>query len=182
MPNPNQFTAARKVALVAAAMAGSGSVLFALQKDEGVRNASYIDNVGVATECSGHTKGVVLGTVKSDKECFELLKQDAQQYGLGIANCLDREPPLETFRSYIRFGVNVGTYGFCTSTVRRKANEGDWKGSCDAMLMWNRGKASNPVRDCLPGTLDKKTGKCAIRGIDNRRHDERAQCLKGVTP
>lgn len=172
------FSPAKKIALVAAALAGTGSVLVALSSDEGKSNKSYVDNVGVATECYGHTRGVVLGTTKTDAQCMALLKEDATDHGLGIAYCLQREPPLESFRAFMRLGFNIGTPAFCTSTVARRTNEGDIKGACDAMLLWNRGRAKNPKRDCI-GPVDAK-GKCAIRGLDNRRHDERAQCLKGL--
>ena len=173
------LTPARKAALVLAAIAGAGSVLTALASDEGKRNTTYIDSVGVATNCYGHTgEDVVLGETKTDAECLVLLKQDAYNHGLGIATCMQREPPLESFRAFMRLGYNIGTYNFCKSTVVRRLNEDDLKGACDAMLMWNRGKARNPARDCI-GPVDK-SGRCAMRGLDNRRHSEREQCLKGL--
>lgn len=174
------FSPTRKAALVTAALAGAGSVLGSLMDDEGgYRPKPYIDNVGVLTDCYGETEGVVLGRVRTEAQCRALLKQRAAQFGSGIATCMTREPPLESFRALIRFSYNVGTYGFCTSTVNKRISANDLAGACDAMLMWNKGKASNPKRDCI-GPVDKK-GKCAIRGLDNRRHEERAQCLEGLT-
>lgn len=173
------FSPARKVALVAAALAGTGSVLFPLMTDEGFVPRPYVDNVGVLTDCYGETKGVVLGKVRNEAECRVLLKKRAAEFGSGIAFCMKYEPPLDSFRAFMRTSYNIGTYGFCSSTITRKINANDLKGACDAILMWNRGKASNPKRDCI-SPVDKK-GKCAIRGLNNRRTEERAQCLTGLT-
>jgi len=170
---------ARKAGLVLAAISGAGSVLFALAADEGKSNKTYVDNVGVLTTCYGHTgKDVVLGQTRTDAECMTLLKQDAFNHGLGIAACMTREPPLESFRAFMRTGYNIGTYAFCTSTINKRITADDLPGACDAILMWNKGKASNPKRDCI-GPVDHK-GRCAIRGLDNRRREERAQCLEGL--
>jgi len=46
--------------------------------------------------------------------------------------------------------------------MARKANAGDLRGACDALLLWN------------------KAGGQVVRGLDRRRQAERALCLRGV--
>lgn len=57
---------------------------------------------------------------------------------------------------------NIGTGGFCRSTAARRFNAGNWRGGCDAFLMWN------------------KAGGREVRGLTLRRQRERALCLKGL--
>ena len=57
---------------------------------------------------------------------------------------------------------NIGKSAFCRSTVARRFNAGDIRGGCDAFLMWN------------------KAGGREVRGLLNRRRDERRICLEGV--
>jgi len=158
------FTPARKAALVTAAMAGAGSVLLTLAADEGKRNTAYIPVPGdVPTICYGETDGVVLGMTKTDAECMALLKQSATEHGLGIAYCMKYEPPLDSFRSFMGLGYNIGTYKFCHSTLLRKLNANDLAGACDEIPKWN-----------------KFHGK-KLDGLVSRRAREYAQCRLGLT-
>ena len=50
----------------------------------------------------------------------------------------------------------------CRSTAARRFNAGDWRGGCEAFLMWN------------------KAGGRPVRGLTLRRQRERALCMKGL--
>jgi lysozyme len=47
--------------------------------------------------------------------------------------------------------------------MARKANAGDMRGACDALLLWNR------------------VGGREVAGLTKRRQRERELCLKGLT-
>ena len=47
---------------------------------EGVRQAAYLDPVGVPTVCFGHTQGVMLGDTKTLEECHDLLAEEAEYF------------------------------------------------------------------------------------------------------
>ena len=57
---------------------------------------------------------------------------------------------------------NIGVSAYCRSTVDRRFDAGDFKGGCDAFLMWN------------------KAGGREIKGLTNRRRAERDICLQGA--
>jgi len=62
----------------------------------------------------------------------------------------------------VSLAYNIGTGGFCRSTAARRFNAGNWRGGCDAFLMWNR------------------AGGRVVRGLTLRRQRERAICLTGL--
>jgi lysozyme len=57
---------------------------------------------------------------------------------------------------------NIGTAAFCRSSVARRWNAGDWRGGCEAFLMWVH------------------AGGRVVPGLINRRKAERAICLRGL--
>ncbi|WP_373929255.1 lysozyme [Sphingomonas aerolata] len=57
---------------------------------------------------------------------------------------------------------NIGTGGYCGSTVDRRFDAGQWRAACDAFLLWN------------------KAGGRVVNGLDRRRRAERDLCLKDL--
>jgi lysozyme len=60
------------------------------------------------------------------------------------------------FDALVSFAYNVGLGNLQRSTVRIKANRGEWEGAADALLLWN------------------KAGGKVFAGLDRRRKEERA--------
>jgi len=60
------------------------------------------------------------------------------------------------FDALVSFAYNVGLGNLQRSTVRIKANRGEWEGAADALLLWN------------------KAGGKVFVGLDRRRKEERA--------
>jgi len=56
----------------------------------------------------------------------------------------------------VSFAYNVGLGNLQRSTVRTKANRGEWEAAADALLLWN------------------KAGGKVYAGLDRRRKEERA--------
>jgi lysozyme len=131
---------------------------------EGVRTRAYKDVVGVPTVCYGETRGVKLGDRYTLEECKVMLGEGLVEFEAMIRPCL-RNPdsiPDKTYASFISLAYNIGARGFCRSTVVKRWNAGNHYGACDAMLMWN------------------KAGGRVIKGLVNRRNDERRLCREGV--
>lgn len=63
------------------------------------------------------------------------------------------------FDALVSFAYNVGLGNLQRSTVRIKANRGEWEEAADALLLWN------------------KAGGKVFAGLDRRRKDERALFL-----
>ncbi|MES3099288.1 lysozyme [Sphingomonas faeni] len=125
------------------------------------RLVAYQDIVKVWTICGGETLGVKPGMVETVAGC-ELREEAALiRHAEPVLACT---PTLRTHPSQLSAAIslayNIGTGGYCKSTVARRFNANDWRGACDAFLMWN------------------KAGGQVVRGLDRRRRAERDLCLK----
>ena len=147
------------------AIAAAG-LYVSIPDDEGTRNKAYRDIVGVWTICTGDTKNVNPGQVASDVECQDRLERQLIDHAEPVMACT---PTLkEEGRDYQRWAAvslayNIGTGASCRSSVARRFNARNWRGGCNALLMWD------------------KAGGRQIRGLTLRRQREREICLKGLT-
>lgn len=147
-------------ALMAAAVALVGAW-------EGLRTVAYPDKLayGIPTVCFGETRGVKLGDRYTVEECKVMLGEALVEFEAGMRKCL-KSPEAIPAKSYVAFlslSYNIGTGAFCGSTVARRANAGDIKAACEAISMWN------------------KAGGRVVKGLVNRRAEERKICLEGLT-
>ena len=126
---------------------------------------AYADIVGVWTICDGDTKGVRRGMVETEPGCRDRLERQLIAHAKPVLACvpaLARPEHEHQLVASVSLAYNIGTGGFCRSTVARRFNAGDWRGGCEAMLMWN------------------KAGGREVRGLTLRRQRERAICLRGL--
>lgn len=129
---------------------------------EGLRQYAYDDVRGIPTICFGETLGVHRGDHKTTEECRIMLGDRIQEFGSGVDSCVPGPLPDARKAAYTSLAYNIGVGAFCGSSVARKANLGDARGSCDAMLLWN------------------KAAGVPLPGLTNRRQQERALCLEGL--
>jgi lysozyme len=128
---------------------------------EGKSNAAYKDIVGVWTICFGETRGVKPGDFATDAECKEMLQLGIAEFERDLDKCLKppRPIPITAKVAFVSWSYNVGIFAACSSTLVRKANAGDIEGACNQLPRWN------------------KAGGRVIRGLTNRRVNERDLCL-----
>lgn len=153
----------KAVAVIGAAALAISAPLIA--KWEGKRNDPYLDIVRVPTVCYGDTRGVTMGRRVGDAECTDRLYRQIADHAAPIVKCVPalRQPGREAqLAASVSLAYNIGTAGFCRSTVARRFNAGDWRGGCNAFASWN------------------KAGGRTIPGLVNRRRDEIAICLTGL--
>lgn len=152
------------------AIAGSASLLALatglVGAEEGLRLKAYQDIVGVWTICYGETSGVRPGQVATAAECRSQLARQLPAYEAGMDRCLVVEVPGVAKVQMLSLTYNIGVGAFCGSSVVRRANAGDLRGACEAMLGWNK------VR--IAGVLVPSPG------LDARRHRERDACVAAV--
>lgn len=131
---------------------------------EGLRTVAYRDAVGVPTVCYGETRGVKMGDRYTVAECKEMLGEGLVEFEAMIRPCLKNPDaiPDKTYASFVSLAYNIGPRAFCRSTVVKRWNAGITYGSCDAMLWWN------------------KAGGRVLKGLTNRRYDERRLCREGI--
>ena len=133
---------------------------------EGNENATYVDIVGVNTVCGGITDPSIAipGKTYSDSECRAMNAKEIEEHGERALACVNVALSQGEYEAYASLAYNIGTGGFCKSTLVRKLNAGDRPGACAEILRWNR------------------AGGKVVRGLDNRRKAEHAQCMKALEP
>jgi lysozyme len=130
---------------------------------EGKENVGYFDIVGVATACYGDTSGVKVGRRYSDAECAQRLERQALAHVEPVLRCTPRlQGRGGALVAAGSLAYNIGPAAYCRSTVDRRFDAGDFKGACDAFLMWNR------------------AGGREVRRLTRRRQYERQLCLKSL--
>lgn len=127
------------------------------------RLIAYKDIVGVWTICGGETLGVGPGMVETEVGCKAREEAALIRHAEPVLQCTAtlRGHPYQ-LSAAVSLAYNIGTAGYCRSTVAWRFNTRDWRGACDAFLMW-----------------DKAGGK-VVRGLQRRRQAERALCLKEI--
>jgi len=158
----------RPARVIGGTLAGSlmaGAIALAIpliERWEGTRTDPYRDIVGVWTVCSGETR--VAMRRYTHAECSAMLRRAVESdYGAAVLRAvpaLARRP--HQFAASISLAYNIGAPAFARSTAARRFNAGDWRGGCDAFLMW------------------RFAGGKEVKGLKNRREDERRLCLAGL--
>ena len=98
--------------------------------------------------------------VLSMEEVDEILQKDLQRFVQGVLRlCPNTANKQSHLDALVSFSFNVGLGNLQRSQVRMKYNRGDFEGAMDELLTWN------------------KAGGKVLRGLDNRRKDEKALFL-----
>jgi len=132
---------------------------------EGLRLNAYKDVIGIATACYGETLNIRMGMKFTKAQCDEMFIKRLAQFETGMRKCLKSPDsiPNKPYVAFLSLSYNIGTGGFCKSSVARLANAGNLRGACDALLKFNR------------------AGGVVWNGLTKRRQTERKLCLEGLS-
>lgn len=73
---------------------------------------------------------------------------DANKFEGALKQCVTVPLSQPEYDVYVLFSYNVGSAGFCNSTIVKRLNAGDYVGACNAILLWNKSNG----QDCsAPG-------------------------------
>lgn len=147
-----------------AAVIGAGAAAISLlivPKWEGTETTTYRDIGGVLTYCTGATENAMWGKTYTLEECRAQLDRDLVRHAEGIKQCL--KPSWDRLTdgqraAFVSAAYNIGVSAFCGSSMAKRANMGDMVGACASLSLWT------------------KVGSKEVRGLANRRADERAIC------
>jgi lysozyme len=143
-----------------AALVLSASTLVGIAVNEGYRQTAYMPTPqDRPTLGYGETKGVHMGDKTTPDRALVQLLASAQQHADEIKPCIHVPMYQYEWESAVDISYNIGSHAFCTSTMVRKLNAGDYQGFCDGMLAWN-----------------KQAGH-VLPGLTKRREQERRHCL-----
>jgi lysozyme len=155
------LTAAGIASALAAALP---TALPIIRQWEGVRTTPYLDVAKIPTVCIGET--AVQMRTYTVAECNAILsRRIVQDFGPQVLQCvpgLAAPARLNQLSASIVLAYNIGTGAFCKSTIARRFNAAQWRAGCDGFLAW------------------RFAGGRELRGLVNRREDERALCLRGL--
>ncbi len=141
-----------KKRLAIGALSLSATGLLALAGYEGFRNEAYIPVPGdVPTVGFGSTEGVKLGDKITVEEGLERLYRDVGVVESAIAKCVKVPLTQGEYDAYTSFVFNVGGSAFCSSTLVKKLNSGDYPGACAELKRWVY--ADGKV---LPGLVERR--------------------------
>lgn len=144
---------------IMASLALSATALISLATYEGYREEAYIPVPGdVPTIGFGTTEGVKMGDTTTPERAMIRLLSDARKYEQAVKRCV--KVPLRSYEydAFVSLAYNIGPYAFCTSTLVKKVNMGDYKGACAEIDRWVY-----------------QNGK-PLKGLIKRRAKERATC------
>ncbi|MFA9209184.1 MAG: lysozyme [Yersinia sp. (in: enterobacteria)] len=124
-----------------------------IKVEEGEKLIGYKDTRGIPTVGVGHTgmvdgKPVAVGMVISKDKSSELLRSDLKWTEEAIATNVKVPLTQNHYDVLCSLIFNIGANAFANSTVLKRLNAGDYKGSADAFLM--RKKAGNDPERLLP--------------------------------
>jgi lysozyme len=144
----------------AASIVASASVLVGIAMHEGYKDNAYQDTAGVATVGFGQADGVKMGDKTDPVRALIKLEQSIDDHAKGMSKCIKVPVSQNEYDAYLDFTYNVGVFAFCTSTLNRKLNAGDYDGACKELLKWN------------------KAGGKVVTGLAKRRQEEYNKCIQ----
>jgi len=177
-------------ALFAVIGAATAIVVPETQRWEGREYVAYRDIANVLTICDGDTTNVRAGQRADDAECDSRLAKGLVAHAKPVMRCvpgLAAPERLQQRAASVVLAYNIGPTGYCGSSIARRFNAGDWRGGCDAILLWNKARvpANQVERYRKRGEVCTRQpdGRwlCTVRGLTNRREAERKICLTGLS-
>jgi lysozyme len=128
---------------------------------EGLQLVAYRDPIGIPTVCYGETRGVKMGDRYTKEQCSDMLLREIVEFASEVERCVPWDSLPDTRKvAVVSLAYNIGSGGFCKSSVARELRAGNVAEACDAFLRFNR------------------AGGVVWRGLTNRRKAERELCLR----
>lgn len=153
---------------IVAALSLSALGLIGVAINEGYTSNAIPDpahGTAVPTIGFGQTQGVKMGDTTTPPEALKRLGESLTTYEKTVQSCVDVPLYQHEYDVYVDLAYNIGSESFCRSTIVKKLNEWDYKGACDAILMWNRAGQ----HDC------RTSSNC--KGLWIRRLEAHKKCL-----
>lgn len=124
---------------------------------EGTSNKAYLDPVGIATICQGHTAGVRLGQTATDAQCAVWLEEELQGAALAVDRLTTAPVAGLTLVALADFTYNLGSGTYKRSSVRTYMNAGQPCKAAERLLLYNQ--AGGRV---LPGLTRRRMAEVSL--------------------
>lgn len=144
------------------ALSLSAAGLIAIASYEGFSDRAYIPVKGdVPTIGFGSTDGVKLGDKIGVPEALERLRRDVGDAESAIGRCVKVPISQGEYDAFASLAFSIGSNAFCTSTLVKRLNVGDYDGACEEIRRW------------------VYAGGQKLEGLVNRREAEYQMCMEG---
>lgn len=170
---------------VIAALSFSAAALVGLVQWEGYTDDAVIPVPGdVPTLGFGTTTGVKLGDKTTPPKALALALRDVSITEGALKKCFDGLTlTQQEYDAYTNLAYNAGAANVCRSSIPRKIRAEQYEAACLTIGDFVCGpakpdEAAKPGEKCFKN--DGKPRK-VIRGLQNRRKDDVALCLSGLT-
>lgn len=142
------------------ALALSASGLIGILGYEGYSETAYIPVPGdKVTIGFGTTEGVKLGDTITPEKAIERAYRDIRNTESAIHKCVHVPLSASEYDAFTLLAYNIGTSAFCSSTLVKKLNAGDYEGACAEIKRWVYVKGE------------------VVPGLVNRREKEYRMCM-----
>lgn len=155
--------ASNRARAAVAALGLSAAAFVGLLQHEGFRGQAYHATAdekarGISTIGFGTTEGVRQGDTITVERALGRALTDGAKFEGAIKRCVKVPLHQHEYDAFVSLAYNIGEGAFCSSTLVRKLNAGDYAGACAEISRW-----------------DKQSGR-VLPGLTKRRADERAKC------
>ncbi|MEM1421637.1 MAG: lysozyme [Pseudomonadota bacterium] len=132
-----------------------------LRRYETLQLNAYSGPSGMTLIGYGHAKYARMGMRITPNQAEELLWYDVRNHEAGVKRLLHRPIRVHEFSAMSALAFNVGVGAFSKSSILKRFNRNDRRGSADAFLLWNKYRKN--------GVLTV-SGHLSRRRADERRH------------
>lgn len=132
-----------------------------LKAVEGCKLYAYFDQGGVPTIGYGHTHGVKIGDVITQKEADDLLLHDASHFYEPLASMIIIKIGSNQMAALLSFIFNEGITAFRNSTLRRLVNAGKFEGVPDELRRWKYYRGRDGVPKISQGLINRREAEIA---------------------
>lgn len=168
----------------------SGALLVALAVSEGFVGVAEppvpgdVPTFGYGTTTHADGSPVRRGERIDPVRALGRLLDDANVHATAVVRCAGAPLYQHEFDAYTQLTYNIGTAGFCRSSIPKKLAAGDYVAACATILEYVCGPAAEHERVTTPGErcyrAPHQAPKKVLPGLENRRSKEFRQCM-GVT-
>lgn len=122
-----------------AALTLSASAFVGILVREGYTDQAVIPVPGdVPTIGFGTTEGVKMGDRITPVKAAQRALSDASKYEGALKQCVKAPLHQAEYDVYVDLSYNIGPSAFCSSTIVKRLNSQDYRGACEAILMWKQ--------------------------------------------
>lgn len=138
---------------VASLVVSAGAFVGILTREDYTETAIIPTKGDVPTVGFGTTGGVRMGDRTTPVKAVQRAYKDVATFEGAVKRCVKVPLQQAEYDAYVDLSYNIGATGFCTSTIVKRLNVQDYRGACDAILMFNKVSLPNGTKfDCsTPG-------------------------------